>query len=111
MKLAKSKGYDVILFFLWLSSPEQAVKRVAQRVSQGGHHVPEDVIIRRYYAGLKNLFDSYLPLSDMAIIVNNSTEESQGSLNNLIARKGISDVIDVLNQDVWEKMSKVAYER
>ncbi len=111
LKLAKSKGYDILLFFLWLASPEQAVKRVAQRVNQGGHHVPEEVIIRRYYAGLKNLLNCYLPLSDMAIIVNNSTEELKSKQSNLIARKGVSEVIDVLNRDVWQKMNEAAYER
>jgi len=111
LKEAKSNGYDVLLFFLWLSSPEQAIKRVAQRVSQGGHHVEEDVIARRYRSGLKNLFESYLPLSDNAIIINNSTEDSKESTNNLIARKSTGDEIEVLNQEIWEKMNKVAYER
>ena len=87
------------------------MKRVAQRVSQGGHHVAEEVIVRRYYAGLKNLLNCYLPLSDMAVIVNNSTEESKSKLGNLIARKGVSDVVDVLNLEIWQKMNKVAYER
>lgn len=108
---AKLKGYDVLLFFLWLSSPEQAIKRVAQRVSQGGHHIPKDVIIRRYYAGLKNLLDCYLPLADMALIVNNSAEGIQGQFTNLIARKGMSNVIDVLDRDAWQKMSRMANER
>jgi predicted ABC-type ATPase len=32
-----------------------AILRVAERVSQGGHHIPEDVIRRRFGAGLENL--------------------------------------------------------
>ncbi len=111
LKLAKSKGYEILLFFLWLSSPEQAIKRVAQRVRQGGHHIPEDVIIRRYHAGLKNLLNCYLPMADMALIVNNSGEETTGKLTNLIARKGPSNVIDVLDRDAWRKMSRIADER
>ncbi len=47
LKTAKSKGYDIILFFLWLANPKQAVKRVAQRVKQGGHHIAKDIIFRR----------------------------------------------------------------
>jgi predicted ABC-type ATPase len=39
--------------FLRLSSPDLAVERVAQRVAQGGHNIPEDTISRRYYTGLK----------------------------------------------------------
>ncbi len=48
LKQAKTQKYEINLTFLWLTSPEEAVKRVAQRVNQGGHHVLEDTIIRRY---------------------------------------------------------------
>lgn len=107
LSAAKAKGYDIILFFLWLDSPEQAVKRVAQRVKQGGHSVSSEVISRRYYAGIKNLLTGYLDLVDMAVIVDNSTDSSKGKL---IARVGHSKVIDVLNKKIWDRMNKVAYE-
>ena len=51
----QDKGYIVKLWFISLSSPELAILRVAERVSQGGHHIPEDVIRRRFGAGLENL--------------------------------------------------------
>lgn len=60
LKSAKAKGYEISLTFLWLSKPEEAVKRVAQRVKQGGHHVPEESVIRRYYSGIKNLIRHWL---------------------------------------------------
>ena len=40
-------GYRFHLVFLWLPSPELAIQRVADRVRQGGHHVPEEVVCRR----------------------------------------------------------------
>lgn len=46
------------LFFLSLSDVEIAVSRVAERVRQGGHDIPEAVIRRRFTAGLQN-FDHY----------------------------------------------------
>ena len=107
---ARIDGFSILSWLeIWLASPEQAIKRVAQRVSQGGHHVAEEVISRRYYAGLKNLFECYLPLSDIAIIINNSIDESKNLCNNMIARKGWSDVIDILNQGAWENMKRAAY--
>lgn len=51
----KDLGYIVKLWFISLSSPELAISRVAERVAQGGHNIPEDVIRRRYKAGLENL--------------------------------------------------------
>jgi predicted ABC-type ATPase len=57
-------GYRVNLFFLWLPSADVAVRRVAQRVAEGGHAVPEDVIRRRYASGLRNFFRLYSPRVD-----------------------------------------------
>jgi predicted ABC-type ATPase len=52
----------VRLIFLWLPSVELAVRRVRQRVVQGGHNVPENVIRRRFASGLANLERIYKPL-------------------------------------------------
>ena len=48
-------GYLVEMHFLQLPSVELAVERVKNRVSQGGHHIPEPTIRRRYARGLNNL--------------------------------------------------------
>lgn len=50
----RESGYHVSLFFLALPTAELAVARVAERVRQGGHHIPEDVIRRRFQAGRQN---------------------------------------------------------
>jgi predicted ABC-type ATPase len=68
----KQDGYCVSLFFLWLPNPDMAVSRVALRVSEGGHYLPEEVIRRRYDLGLKNLFDLYRPLVDTFEVYNAS---------------------------------------
>ena len=39
-------GYRLHLFYLWLPSVDMAVARVAHRVQQGGHNIPEEVIRR-----------------------------------------------------------------
>jgi predicted ABC-type ATPase len=49
-----------------------ALDRVARRVRAGGHHIPDDVVIRRYWAGVSNMRDLYLPLADAASIYDNS---------------------------------------
>ena len=50
VETAHQKGYDVTLLYFWLKSPEQAIERVAERVSKGGHDIPNDTIFRRYWA-------------------------------------------------------------
>ena len=65
-------GYEFHLFYLWLQSPDFAVNRVAERVLKGGHFIPEDTIRRRYYGGLRNLFELYLPLATHWQVVDNT---------------------------------------
>lgn len=60
----RDSGYAVRLVFLALLTPEQAIERVRLRVSQGGHHVPEGVVRRRFYRGLRNLFSLYAAVAD-----------------------------------------------
>jgi predicted ABC-type ATPase len=75
LQMCRSAGYRLTLLYLWLSSPEAALARVAKRVSQGGHRIPNDVVVRRYAAGLRNMRDVYLPIVDVAYISDNSDDE------------------------------------
>ena len=68
----QAAGYRVKLIFLRLESPEEAIARVAQRVRQGGHHIPEATIRRRFAAGLENFYGLYAPLVDAWALYDNS---------------------------------------
>ncbi|MFO0951548.1 MAG: zeta toxin family protein [Isosphaeraceae bacterium] len=48
----KRRGYQVELYYLWLPGVEMALARVRNRVRQGGHHVPEVDVRRRFTSGL-----------------------------------------------------------
>ncbi len=58
------EAYESSLMFFYLRTPELATKRVFERVQAGGHHIPDEVVNRRYEAGLRNLFKLYLPAID-----------------------------------------------
>lgn len=58
-----------------LGSPDEAIARVAQRVKQGGHHIPEDVIWRRFVAGKANFEKYYAPIADAWALYDNSGTE------------------------------------
>ena len=68
----QAAGYRVKLIFLQLASAEEAIARVAQRVRQGGHHIPEAVIRRRFAAGNKNFECLYAPLVDAWALYDNA---------------------------------------
>ena len=67
----RALGYAVALHFLALPNAEVAIERVAQRVRQGGHNIPEDVIRRRFASGRANLA-RYCALVDVWDVYDNS---------------------------------------
>ena len=69
---AKNQGYVVTLLFFWLPTPEMAERRVASRVASGGHDIPKDIINRRYWLGLQNLFEIFAPIVDYWSLYDNS---------------------------------------
>ncbi len=71
----QSAGYRVKIIFLQLASAEEAIARVAQRVKQGGHDIPETVIRRRFVAGLDNFEQLYAPRVDAWALYDNSGEQ------------------------------------
>ncbi|MBS0457538.1 MAG: AAA family ATPase [Proteobacteria bacterium] len=69
------QGYRVSLYFLRLPDAETAIARVAERVRQGGHDVPEAVIRRRFASGWNNFLDHYqAAVNDWALYDNTGDE-------------------------------------
>ena len=71
----RAQGYNVSLYFLSLPEVETAIARVASRVRQGGHDVPETVIRRRFVSGLKNFQLYYKSAVDDWAVYDNSGAE------------------------------------
>lgn len=68
----RSMGYHVSLYFLELPDVETAIARVAERVRQGGHDIPEATIRRRFVSGLQNLHRHYIPSVNSWAIYDNA---------------------------------------
>lgn len=95
---AHRNGFDVQLLFFWLPTPEMAIERVRQRVLEGGHSIPLDVIKRRYAAGIKNLFEIYMGIVDSWMLV-----ENQSNPRIIIAEK--SDIEpEIHNETLFNKV-------
>jgi predicted ABC-type ATPase len=101
IKKVKEKGYLVNLIFLYLDNPELAKIRVECRVKAGGHNIIEADIIRRYYRGLANLVDLYLPIADNALIIDDSNHKKE-----IIIKKS-KRKFTIFQSDMWEKILKI----
>jgi predicted ABC-type ATPase len=71
MEDAKRNGFRIRLLYVCLDQPERNVLRVGERVSKGGHHVPDADVARRYARSLANL-KAAIRIADEAVAYDNS---------------------------------------
>jgi predicted ABC-type ATPase len=102
-KTCKENGWKIALHYFWLPSPELSIARVAKHVQQGGHHIPDEVIYRRFTSGLSNMLNLYLPLADIAKIYDNS-----GYKPLLIAEKRENSALIIHDLESWSRMKGLA---
>ena len=101
IKKARTNGYKVTLLYFWLASTDFAKQRVAKRVRQGGHNIPDDVVERRYYRGISNLLNLYIPVVDKWIVIDNMNAKA-----NIIARGAGKEDKMILNSELWSVFLK-----
>ena len=100
VRRAQALGYKVHLIFFFLENEEQAIARVAQRVSNGGHGIPEEDIRRRFTRGIYNLINLYMPICDSVLVYNNMRTPAQ-----LVARKKTqTGAIGVIESEIWKQL-------
>lgn len=98
----KRGGYHFRLLFLWSPSADLSIARVASRVAAGGHHVPEEVIRRRYRAGLLNFRTLYRPLADSWVVYDNTTVAGLRP----IAEGSGREVIKIADAGLWRRFEE-----
>ena len=103
IKEARSLGYQITLIYFWLDSVDLALERVKSRVIEGGHNVLDHVIKRRYYAGLKNLYNLYMPICDYWMVFDNSLSPSE-----LIAEGYAQDEPNIKNYSTFVTIKQLS---
>lgn len=94
IKKAIAFDYFVVLLFVFVDSFKLAQQRVAIRVSKGGHNIPDNVVERRYFKGVKN-FSVYKSLANTWYIYDNS-----GTAYEPVAKK-VSETEEIFNFDIY----------
>ncbi|MDR1458982.1 MAG: zeta toxin family protein [Bacteroidales bacterium] len=105
IKKAQKQGYHSTLIYFWLNSHELASKRVANRVASGGHNISEEIIERRYYRGIYNLFNLYINIVDYWMLLDNS-----GTLFDIIAEGIKNETKYIVNPKSYQIMEKYGRE-
>lgn len=70
-------GYRTRLAFVFLDTPELCIRRVQQRVQRGGHDVPEEDIVRRFYRSKQNFWTVYRYAVDRWYLYYNAEDHFQ----------------------------------
>jgi len=106
IRKAREAGYKIVMLFFWLRDIRMANDRVAQRVLEGGHHIPPDVVARRYRRGIKQLFDTYLPECDSGFIIDNSAGDFT-----IIARQTSNAGLLIADTERFHQLKKNSHDR
>jgi len=83
----KQNGYEIKMLYIFLNDPNLCIDRINIRVSKGGHHIPDEDVIRRFYRS-KNNFSEIMNSVDKWVLYFNGGEKyievAQGAQNNMI---------------------------
>ena len=71
---AKQLCYQIEIHYLWLPTPELAIRRIAQRVKMGGHFIPPTDVRRRFKRSRTNFVGMYAPIADLWTVWDNRPE-------------------------------------
>ncbi|TWU00075.1 Zeta toxin [Botrimarina colliarenosi] len=102
---ARNLGFRVEIAFTFVDAPATSIARVAQRVRTGGHFVPDEDVIRRFYRSIRNFWLQYRLVADLWTLFDNrftseckvafgDTEKTQ-----IIHRQAMSEFLSIVEGD------------
>jgi predicted ABC-type ATPase len=100
LRQLKAKGYKIHVFFLWVKTVDLALSRVQERVSRGGHDVPEPVIRRRFDRSMRNFLGHYRQLADDWTLFDNSGKAP------IAVALGIGTKTRIMNKTLYRALVK-----
>jgi predicted ABC-type ATPase len=100
---AQSAEYRVTLLYVALPSAQLAKRRVARRVKEGGHTIPENVIERRFYRSLDNLINRYRVVVDEWLVYDNSEMQAP-----VLVVYGSNTALKIIEEQKWQRLLKLA---
>jgi len=100
IKKAKELNYEVTLIYSFIDNPEMCINRIKTRVLNGGHNIPDEDVIRRYYRSKNNFWFKYKDIVDEWAIFYN------GEIQYTPVAKSDSKSIEILNDELYNEFTK-----
>jgi len=102
LKKLRQKGWQIVLFFLWIPDADFSKDRVRQRVQDGGHDIPDEAIYRRYPRIMYNLVNIYFPLCDKVSCYDNSNPEPE------LVFEQDANGDNIINREIYQRILRCA---
>lgn len=104
---AKERNYYIRLYYVAVSSAEESVKRIENRVSKGGHDIPEEDVKRRFSKRFDDLLSILPYCSEVHFYDNENGFEEVGEYRNgtltvtaEIPPKWLCDIKEIIKQKI-----------
>ena len=95
IKRAKEVGFKVVLIYSFLDNPTLCEKRIKIRVLNGGHDIPKDDIIRRFYRSKKNFLYVYKDIVDEWNLFYNGASEY------ILVAQAVNNTLEIFNENLY----------
>lgn len=102
IRKARKQNYKIILVYSFLQNCTICIERVKKRVENGGHNVPEEDIIRRYYKSVIKFWDEYRLIVDEWTMFYNGYEYAP-----VIVSFGEKDNFDIINKEMQNNFDSI----
>lgn len=94
----KQQDYLIRIIYIFLDSPSDCIERIKVRVKLGGHFVPDEDVIRRFYRSIDNFWNVYKYLINEWILYYNST-----TFDSSLVAMGENNNYLIENNELFEK--------
>jgi len=96
----RKSGYEIVIVYVFLYSPNVCIERIKERVLKGGHFVPDKDVVRRYYRSKKNFWTNFRLQADKWYLVYNSEQ------NFMELALGVGEKYQIKNKEYFYKFTE-----
>lgn len=96
LKACRDVNYRVVLVYIWLDNPQLCMERVAVRVAGGGHYVPDEDVVRRFFRSNVNFWIQYRMIADRWLLFYNGHKKPK------LVASGVKDTYDIHSKQLFE---------
>lgn len=106
INIAKNIGYKVVLIYSYLNTPSMCENRIRIRVLNGGHDIPKEDIIRRFYRSKENFLNLYRDLVDEWSLFYNGISEYTLVAHCDNNKSKTANSIEIYNEQLYNVFTK-----